>query len=184
MKTAFKVFYYIVLGLLGLIAVLLLISAFPIAGNFQVKIIQSGSMQPTIKTGSVSVIKPAQDYKIGDIITFQSIGEIESVTHRVVDIKTENGQTKYTTKGDANNAPDLKEVPKNRVIGRVLFSIPYLGYVVSFAQKPIGFLLIIIVPALVIVYDEIRKIWKEILRIKKKNEEQDKEIKEHVDKEN
>ena len=32
-------------------------------------LVQSGSMEPAIKTGSVTIIKPASEYKIGDIIT-------------------------------------------------------------------------------------------------------------------
>jgi len=45
--------------------------------------------------------------------------------------------------------------------------VPYFGYVVAFARKPIGFLLILIVPALAIIFDEIKKIFTEIKKIKK-----------------
>jgi len=127
-------------------------------------------MQPAIKTGSIIISRPAEDYKIGDIITFQLAGSRESVTHRIADIKIEGGEPKYITKGDANNAPDLKEVPKSRVIGKVLFSFPYLGYIVSFTQKPIGFILVIVIPAVVIIGDEVKNIYVEI-RNKKKTEE-------------
>jgi len=162
-----KVFYYIIIGFIVLVAVLLIISAFPITGNFKVMIVQSGSMAPAIKMGSVVAVKPADDYKIGKIITFGPYSRTKSpTTHRIYDIKVVNGQPRYITKGDANNAPDQREIQKRDILGKVLFSVPYLGFAVDFAKKPIGFGLIIIVPAALIIVDEIKKI---IGEIKKKN---------------
>jgi len=177
---SFKIFYYIVCVFIGLITILLIVSVFPVTGNFKVKVVESGSMESAIKTGSIITIKPEEDYKIGDIVTFQATTKLkELITHRIYDIQVTEGEPRYITKGDANNAPDQKEVLQKDIIGRVVFHIPYLGYVVSFSKKPIGFILIIIIPAGIIVSDEIRKIWKEIVRLKnkKKDEEQDKEIK-------
>ncbi len=164
----FKIIYYIVIAFIGLVAVLLVVSVFPITGNFKVKIVQSGSMQPAIKMGSIVVVKPVVDYKIGDVVTFGRATKLnEPITHRIYDIKVVGGEPRYITKGDANNAPDQREISQREIIGKVLFDIPYLGYVVDFAQKPIGFSLIIIIPALVIIFDEARKIYNEI---KKKKE--------------
>ena len=108
----FKIIYYIVVGLIGLIAVLLVVSAFPITGNYKLMVVQSGSMQPEIKMGGIVVVKPADDYKIGEIITFQSVKNKESITHRIYDVKIVGGEPLYITKGDANNAPDPREVSK------------------------------------------------------------------------
>ena len=178
-----KVLYYIVITFLAIITSLLIISIFPFKGNFQARIVQSGSMEPAIQTGSVVIIKPEKNYKIGDIITFGKATKFkEPVTHRIHDIKIVDGNPIYITKGDANNAPDQKEIQKREIIGKVLFHIPYLGYVVSFTKKPIGFMLIIVIPAAVIIGDEIKKIWKEIVRIKKEKKKidtgQEKEISE------
>jgi len=173
----FKVFYYIVIGFLALIAVLLVVSVFPITGNFKIMIVQSGSMQPEIKMGSIVAVKPHStssgqaDYKIGDVITFQIAKNKEPITHRIYDIKVVGGEPRYITKGDANNAPDQREVSQREIIGKVLFNIPYLGYVVDFAQKPIGFSLIIIIPALIIIFDEARKIYEEVKKRKAKKAE-------------
>jgi len=163
-----KIIYYIVIAFLVLIAILLIFSTFPVSGNYKVMIVQSGSMEPAIKTGSVVVAKPAQDYKIGDIITFGPYSKTKApTTHRIYDVKVIGGEPIYITKGDANNAPDTREVTKRDILGKVLFSIPYLGYAVAFAKKPLGFALIVIVPAVIIIVDEIKNIYKEIK--KKKN---------------
>jgi signal peptidase len=117
--------------------------------------------------GSVVMVKPAADYKIGDVITFGPYSKTKApTTHRIYDIKVTGGEPIYITKGDANNAPDARELQKKDILGKVLVSVPYVGYAVDFAKKPMGFALIIIVPAAIIIYDEIRKIINE-MKIKK-----------------
>jgi len=66
----FKTIYYIFIAFISIIALLLIISIFPVTGNIKFMIVQSGSMQPAIKMGSVVMVKPVADYKIGDVITF------------------------------------------------------------------------------------------------------------------
>jgi len=129
----------------------------------------SGSMNPEIKKGSVVVVKPVDDYKIGDIITFGESKQKDPTTHRIEEIKVVGGIPVYITKGDANNAPDRKEISKKDIIGKVLFDIPYFGYIVNFAQKPAGFLLLIITPAIAVVIDEGRKVYEEIKKKKADN---------------
>jgi len=172
-KTIFKTLYYIFLIGLVCIAILLAASVFPIPGNIKVMIVQSGSMQPAIKMGSVVVAKPADEYKIGDVITFGlATKNKSSFTHRIYDIKVVAGEPRYITKGDANKTSDKREIRSGEIIGKVLFDIPYLGYAVKAARKPFGFLLIIVVPAVIIIYDELRKIFKEIRKTKNKTHQQ------------
>jgi len=162
-----KIIYYIFIVGVAATALLLIVSVFPITGNYKLMIVQSGSMTPAIKMGSIVVVKPADDYKIGDVITFGPYTRTkEPTTHRISEMKVVGGEPVYITKGDANNAPDQREIPKREVIGKVLISVPYLGYAVDFAKKPIGFALIIIVPAALIIIDEIKKIFGEIKKRK------------------
>lgn len=166
-----KIVYCILDAVIVLIALLFIVSAFPIAGNYRVLTVVSGSMEPTIKTGSVVAVKPEQDYKIGDVITFSHGVKTEPpTTHRIYDIKVEGGQPVYITKGDANKSPDIDGTAKKDIEGKVLFSVPYLGYLVNFIKKPIGFILIIILPAGIVIFDEIRKIYAEVKTKKEKIE--------------
>lgn len=50
------------------------------------------------------------------------------VMHRITAIVEENGEIKYETTGDNNNGPDSELVPKEEIVGRIKFSIPYIGY--------------------------------------------------------
>src|SRR3989344_7094007 len=105
-----KILSYIFGTIVAVIAILLIISSFPITGNYKLFIVQSGSMEPEILTGSVVVVKPSSSYKIGDIITFGPVpkGKLPT-THRIVESRTENNLTFYSTKGDANISKDAKE---------------------------------------------------------------------------
>jgi signal peptidase I len=166
-----KIVYYSGFAFIALIALLLIVSTFPISGNIKVMIVQSGSMEPAIRMGSVVVAKPMDSYKAGDIITFELKGSEYPVTHRIQDIGVVEGKRYYITKGDANEEEDQTEIRKEDIFGKVLVAVPYLGYAINFAQKPIGFALVIIIPGLIIIADEVKKIIREVKKDKKKKEE-------------
>src|SRR3990167_10268699 len=124
MKKLGKYGYYILLGALIFVALVVVASAFPIKGNIQIKVVESGSMEPAIKTGSVVLIKPSSIYKIGDVITFEgnfkdAKGQKVPTTHRIIEMRVDRGNPVYITKGDANEEPDSKEIPQSQVIGKV-----------------------------------------------------------------
>jgi len=172
----FKIGYYALLAILISLALLFIGSMIPIPGNYKMMTVLSGSMEPIIKTGSIVVSKSFDNYKIGEIITFESNegGKIPT-THRIVEMEVQEGDPIYTTQGDANNAPDREDVRNKQIIGRVVLNIPFLGYAVNFVKKPIGFLLIIIIPAGIIILDEVKKIFKEVKKEKSKEKSVEKE---------
>lgn len=140
--------------------------AFKILGELKLFVVQSGSMEPAIKTGSVVLIQKKDTYSIGEIITFlNSGGKSETTTHRVVQSKLENGQEVFTTKGDANTGKDRERAKAQNILGKVVYTIPYLGYVVSFTRTQLGLTLLIIIPATIIVYGELINLKKEIMEL-------------------
>lgn len=171
-KTIYRVGYGMFVVTLLLLVIILLLTLFPLKSNLQLKVVQSGSMEPNIKTGSVVFIKPVSTYVVGDVITYGKDTKIDvPTTHRIVESRSVEGLLLFKTKGDANEDADKVEVTQKEVIGKVVLDVPYVGYLISFAKKPLGFFLIILVPALIIILDEIIKIWKEIIRLKQKKHE-------------
>lgn len=73
-------------------------------------IVLSGSMETQISVGDLAIVKniDAKELKEGDIIAFRN-GENTVTTHRIVEIKEENGNLSFTTKGDNNNTNDLEK---------------------------------------------------------------------------
>lgn len=160
-----KIFKFIIntiLIILILIAILVVFSFAPIPGNYKIFTVQSGSMEPAIKTGSLIFVKPMGDYNVGDVITRRTTDPKVTITHRIFLKEEINGQTAFETKGDANNAPDGEKFTRDAIIGKVLLTIPLLGYPVSFAKTTQGIILIVIIPAVIIIYDELNKIKMEI----------------------
>jgi signal peptidase len=163
--------YGIFLAIIVCLALLFVGSVLPIPGNYRILTVLSGSMEPTLHTGSIVAIAPRKDYKIGEVITFGEIGKDKTpVTHRIKDVKIADGKNIFITKGDANNVEDNSETPQSEVKGKVLFSIPFLGYALNFVKQPMGFALVIIIPAVLIIWEEAKKIWREITKNKKKPE--------------
>lgn len=122
-------------------------------------VVQSGSMEPAIKAGSVAVTLKVPEYSRGDIITFSAMGDNKNlVTHRIY---TKEGN-EYITKGDANEEADQLNVKDKQIVGKVVFSIPYIGYLVDFGKKPYGFILVVIIPATILVYEELKRIKDEL----------------------
>ena len=153
----------VLIGMVVALAVLLVASRLPIPGNYKVLVVLSGSMEPAIHTGAVVVVKPASEYNIGDIITFGESGKNKTpVTHRINNISLLDGQPVFTTKGDANSDPDSAQIGLNDIQGKVMFSIPFLGYVLEFIRKPLGFAIVVILPALAVIGDELLKIYREL----------------------
>lgn len=163
-----KIINGIFTAFLATVVLFIAISLFPVTGNYKILVVKSGSMEPAIHTGSVVVTRPEIEYRAGEVITFKNKGDAKnSITHRIVKAEGQGTSAVYTTKGDANNADDIGKVPKSDVIGKVMFSVPYFGYAVDFAKKPLGFALLIIVPAGLIIIEEVLNIWKEVNRMKK-----------------
>ena len=168
MKKALKIFEKVSYAIIAAAAVLLLWSVLPVKNGPKLMVVLSGSMEPAIHTGSVVIVKPAGQYKVGDVITFGKNTRTEvPTTHRVVSDRIQDGVRMLQTQGDANNSPDVKEISESEVIGKVLVSVPFAGYVIDFVKKPLGFALVIALPAVFIVYDEARKIWAELKKLKK-----------------
>ncbi len=128
-------------------------------------IVSSGSMAPAVKTGSVVLVTPQPIYYVGDIITFYtSASKKSTTTHRIVGI----GDQTFRVAGDANDQPDPGLVSKDNVVGSVSLVIPYIGYLAAFAKTPRGFILLVIIPATIIVYEELKSLFLEIKKNLKK----------------
>lgn len=163
-----KIIYTIFVVLIAVVALTLAVSVLPVSGKFKVFVVLSGSMEPAIKTGSVVLVYPKAQYQIGDVITFTESRGGVPITHRIKDVMLERGAPRFITKGDANEDEDLRRVTQNEIIGKVWVTVPYMGYPIEAAKKPLGFLAIIIVPALLVIIGEIKKIVGEVKKMRSK----------------
>jgi signal peptidase len=181
MKKAFKYLYVTILSVIAIFALIVILSTSNFFGH-QAYVVKTGSMSPKIPAGSIVFDTKGGNYGIGDAITFISPGTPivtntdNLVTHRIVTIKQIGTLTYYRVKGDANKLPDPNLVPKDNVVGKVRFSIPKVGYLVAFIKSLPGIVIFIIIPATIVVYEEMRKIKDEIIRIREEAKEIEKDV--------
>lgn len=163
---------WILIVILAIVALVTAVSALEIPNGIRLYTVQSGSMTPTIPAGSIVLVKPAAQYREGDVITFKSAEErhlkhpTKTTTHRIDQVKKVDGRVEYVVKGDFNPSPDSVPVTPDLILGKVLFGIPLLGYPVAFAKTVPGLIILIIIPATLLIYSEIQNIKREVAKIK------------------
>lgn len=139
---------------------------------FSAYVVVTESMVPTINVNDGIIVKRVdnEDIEIGDIITFLSSDDRYSgrtITHRVIDKKhIEDDRYLYTTKGDNNIIVDPGTINLENIYGKVIFKIPKIGYIQNFVSTPLGFVLSIIIPIIIVILYESYRI---ISVIKKKD---------------
>lgn len=95
-------------------------------------VISSRSMEPTLRVGDLVVVcsfcgEPSK----GDIVAY--VSEYGVVIHRVVETINETGL--LVTKGDANTNVDPNPISRKYVLGRVVLTLPRLGYPAIYARR-------------------------------------------------
>jgi signal peptidase len=124
-------------------------------------VVLSGSMEPTIPVGSVIYSQKQASYTKGDIISFTNQqGQI--VTHRIASVKQAEQEILYQTKGDANRNADAEFITSAKIIGKVFFTIPYVGRAIMFVKTPTGFILSVVIPSIIFIFWELWNIKREI----------------------
>jgi signal peptidase len=127
-------------------------------------VVLSGSMEPEMSPGDAVIVRevPASEIQERDVITFQRTGSETPTTHRVIEKQQTEDGVAYVTKGDANEEPDRGTVPHDRVVGEVIFVIPFIGHVVQFVNTQVGFLALVLTPMVLFVLSELWELAKSV----------------------
>ncbi len=126
-------------GLFGLVlmvgAVVIVIPA--IAGATPLTVLTS-SMEPGLPPGTLVVVKPIETNEIamGDVITYQiESGKPGVITHRITGItNSSDGSRTFTLQGDNNDVADDLQVIPIQVVGKLWYSVPWIGNVSNYVN--------------------------------------------------
>jgi signal peptidase len=135
----------------------------PLALDARPLVVLSGSMEPTLGTGDVSVVRTIQplDARPGDIVTFRDPGNSEKlITHRVRTMRAEGDGVFFVTRGDANNVSERWRVPADGEIGRVVYRIPELGWALMYARTQGLFVILLGAALALLLVLELAAIWR------------------------
>ena len=159
--------------------------------NYKIKDIPLRSMV-FIKTVPQDTEKAEQWYRslqVGDVLTFRYVYTTQiTITHRITNIEEKlgggfvihlAGDNKNSETGQLVQIIDTS-IPQNTnyVIGKVVGRAYLFGVILSFLMQPVGMILVIILPCVVIIGLEVAKIIKAMTAEKKQKEQAEKEEKE------
>ena len=127
-----------VLAVLGVVCIVLVILG--VVFNVSIMMFKTGSMSPTIPAGSAALVReiPAEDMKVGDIVTVDRGDKVLPVTHRVIDIQTTDpstGAVTFDMKGDANAEKD-PDPYTTETVRKVMFSVPGIAPILQQWRNP------------------------------------------------
>jgi signal peptidase len=170
-KVALNVFLAAMFGIAGVMLI-------PAALGLHRYVILTGSMTGTYDPGSIVFDKPVatSSLKVGDSITYAPPPGMspnhELVTHRIVRIKTgRGGQRVFQTKGDANKSADrwkfmLPQADQDKVI----FHLPYVGYIFAVLGVPRFRMALIGAPALFVALWIVVGMWRDAGEVVRRRE--------------
>ncbi|WP_427016736.1 signal peptidase I [Pseudarthrobacter sp. P1] len=122
------------LFIVAALAALVLVVA-PLATGSQTYTVLTNSMAPKYAPGTFLVVKPTPfaDLRVGDIITYQiESGKPAVISHRIISVgTTQSGEQVFATKGDNNSLADAEPVHAPQVRGKLLYAVPFVGFVAN-----------------------------------------------------
>ncbi len=171
MKLFLNALYWVFFVGLAIVALLIIFTT--LDTNLPVKLytVQSGSMAPQYRKGTVIFVTKSDEYQVKEVITYQNPDRIsQTITHRISAIEFVDDSPFYVTKGDANEDVDSEKIEANLIIGKVRFGIPVVGYIINFAKTRTGTILLVLVPAAIFVFGELKNLVTQIKIYKKGGE--------------
>jgi signal peptidase len=144
-------------------AILALLIAGPLALGDTPHTDLSGSMEPKIAPGDVVINEEIEPWeaRVGDIVTFRDPQDASKLlTHRVVSTKDTGSHIWFVTQGDANNTQEHWRVGATGEIGRLVYTVPWVGHLAVFARTKLGWGLLVGIPLLLILIEELARIWR------------------------
>ena len=159
----------VLLFLILLLGIIVIFTGSREIGGFRLYTVVSGSMEPSIPTGSLILTSRFPEYIPGDVVTYRLPSNYQTiVTHRIIEETARYDRPAFILKGDANDNPDPEVVPVTSIIGKYIIAIPYIGYVIEFARTPLGVMLLIVVPGTIILWEESKNIYRILRNLKRK----------------
>ncbi len=134
--------------------------------GYSYAVVKSGSMAPAYGVGAVIVVDEVNpsSVQVGDVVSFRlpERPSDEIVTHRVVEVLSEDGALQFRTKGDANEEPDPRLIEASQVKGRIVFGVPWIGRLAPTLQAKGLFFLVVLACGGLLIAGELANIFREL----------------------
>ena len=122
--------------LLAISLVLLWVAFAParLGGQVAYVIVNGISMEPGYHLGDLTIMRKANSYKVGDIVTYRDADMQAYVIHRIIRVE----QDHYVLQGDNNSWIDAYRPTNEEIIGKLWIYIPKLGKIFKWLRSPLN----------------------------------------------
>lgn len=103
-----------------------------LGGQTAYVIVNGNSMEPGMHRGDLALVRPVDDYRPGDVVTYRH-PDLGYVIHRIV--SEEAGR--FTLEGDNNDFLDSYHPERSEVVGRLWIHVPRLGQLFWHLRSPL-----------------------------------------------
>jgi signal peptidase len=125
-------------------------------GDFSYVIIKGESMRPTLEPGDFAILRRADNYSINDIVAYIEPYYNQVIIHRIV-----GKGISFILKGDNRDQVDPWTVTSDMILGRLIFSVPYIGFVFDYLKAPLRLAIAITVIFLISSLPDIISLYRE-----------------------
>ncbi len=124
----------------GLVVVWIAFAPARIGGQASYVMVNGISMEPGYHTGDLVIVRKAQTYQVGDVVTYRDAKMGAYVIHRIIGI--EQGQ--FIIKGDNNSWIDAYHPSHAEIVGKQWIYAPKAGRAMQWLRSPINLSLTIV----------------------------------------
>jgi signal peptidase I len=118
----------------GLVAVWIAFAPVKIGGQTSYVMVNGISMEPNYHTGDLVVVRKAQTYQVGDVVTYRDAEMGAYVIHRIIGLE----QGKFVIQGDNNSWIDAYRPTPDEIVGKQWIYAPNVGKAMLWLRKPIN----------------------------------------------
>jgi signal peptidase I len=104
-----------------------------IGGSTEYVVTTGVSMQPRFHGGDLAIVRPANTYRVGEIVAYRSTMLHVTVLHRIIG----RDGDRYVFKGDSNNFIDPTRPTLAQLLGALWLRVPHGGVVLKFVHTPV-----------------------------------------------
>jgi signal peptidase I len=115
------------------VAAWLLLAPTQIGGETSYVTTSGVSMAPRFHSGDLALVRPAADYRVGQVIAYRSSTLRLVVLHRIIAVK----DGRYITKGDNNDFIDPDHPARADVVGKLAVRVAHGGKILKWLHSPL-----------------------------------------------
>lgn len=120
-------------------------------------------MGPAIEIGDIVLVQKTSRYFPGEVITFYRM-DGRLVTHRIVETDNKDKSEVYITKEDASRAEDQDVAQQEKIVGKVVLTLPKIGYLTALLKSLPGLIVLIYLPVGILILGELYSLLNYVLK--------------------